>query len=239
MYFDANVCNVVVCLPAVMASLLGGGDISHKDCYSLNMVVKAAFDPSTLDFYQVNAHTYVQSRPDELSLDLKAFLPRLKTGSYILELGCGSGQDALAMEELGFRIDATDGVAAMAAIANERLARGARVMRFDQLDAENEYDAVVACASLLHVPTTELSAVVRRIWNALKPRGWHFASFKTGCSSGWDNHGRYYNYLDQGSAEEFYRLVGPWSELIFDSYEGVGYFSEPSRWLTVVARKGD
>lgn len=203
------------------------------------MVVKAAFDPSTLDFYQVNAHTYVQNRPDEVSPDLKAFVPRLKSGSYILELGCGSGQDARSMENLGYCIVTTDGVAAMAAIANERLVRGTRVMRFDQLDAEYEYDGVVACASLLHVPTTELSAVVGRIWNALKRGGWHFASFKTVCSSGWDKHGRYYKYLDQGSAEEFYKLVGTWSELIFDSYQGVGYFSEPSPWLTVVGRKGD
>lgn len=220
------------------AEMLWEGDSSHKDCYQLNMIVKAASDPSTLDFYEANAQTYIQCRPNEVSSDLMAFLPRLKSGSYILELGCGSGQDARAMEELGYRIDATDGVAAMAAIANGRLTRGARVMRFDQLIVENEYDAIVACASLLHVPTSELPAVVRRIWNALKPGGWHFASFKTGCSSGWDKHGRYYNYLDQGSADEFYRLVGPWSELIFDSYQGVGHFSEPSRWLTVVARKG-
>lgn len=86
------------------------------------------------------------------------------------------------MEGPGYRIDAADGVAAMAAIADECLARGARVMRFDQLDAENEYDAKVACASRLHVPTSALSSVVLRIWNALKPEGWHFASFETAAS---------------------------------------------------------
>lgn len=203
------------------------------------MDITPAFDASTLDFYEANAYSYVESRPEEISPDLMAFLPRLKAGSLILELGCGSGHDAFAMEKLGFRVDATDGVAAMATIANERLVRGARLMRFDQLAAENEYDAVVACASLLHVPSSELLAVVRKIWTALKPKGWHFASFKTGCSPDWDKHGRYYNYLEQNLANELYRSAGTWSELTFDGYDGVGYFSEPSRWLTVVAQKGD
>lgn len=226
------------CNPA--GSVVGVGrnsDSRRKGRYKPNMDVTPAFDASTLEFYEANARSYVESRPEDISPDLMAFLPRLKAGSLILELGCGSGHDAFAMEKLGFRVDATDGVAAMAAIANERLARGARLMRFDQLYAENEYDAVVACASLLHVPANEMPTVLSSLWKALKPGGWHFASFKTGSSSGWDKHGRYYNYLDQGSAEKLYRSVGPWSELIFDGYEGVGYFSEPSRWLTVAAQK--
>lgn len=203
------------------------------------MEISSASDTKTLEFYDANARSYVEARPDEVSPDLMAFLPRLSVGSYILELGCGSGCDALAMEQLGYRVDATDGVAAMAALANKRLARGARVMRFDQLDARNEFDGVVACASLLHVPASELPNVVSRVWAALKPKGWHFASFKTGKAPGWDKHGRYYNYLDQDLAAEIYGSAGEWSELIFDGYDGVGHFSEPSRWLTVVAQKSE
>lgn len=212
-------------------------DTHFPDCYFPKMDI--ASDSATLAFYEANAHSYVGHRPDEASPDLLAFLPRLKGGSTILELGCGSGSDALAMEKLGFRVDATDGVAAMVAIANERLARGARVMRFDELEATNEFDAVVACASLLHVPAIGLPDVLGRVWKALKPGGLHFASFKTGGTSGWDEHGRYYNYLDHAIADEIYRSSGLWAELIFDEYDGVGYFGPAARWLTVVARKGD
>lgn len=201
------------------------------------MDIPSTADGSTLEFYEANARSYVGARPDEVSPDLLAFLPRLPQGALILELGCGSGSDALEMERLGYRVDATDGVAAMAAIANERLARGARVMRFDQLDASCEYDAVVACASLLHVPANELSKVICRIWSALRLDGWHFASFKTNGLPGWDKHGRYYNFPDQHSAEVAYQSAGQWSELIFDTYEGAGHFSEPARWLTISAQK--
>lgn len=201
------------------------------------MEIPSAADESTLRFYQSNARSYVGARPDEVSSDLLAFLPRLPKGALVLELGCGSGSDALEMERLGLQVDATDGVAAMVAIANERLARGARVMRFDQLDVIEEFDAVVACASSLHVPASELPGVLRRVWRALKPGGWHFASFKTNASPGWDSHGRYYNYPDEGSAETAYRWAGRWSQVIFETYEGAGYFSDPSRWLTVSAQK--
>lgn len=140
------------------------------------------------------------------------------------------------MEQLGYRVDATDGVAAMAAIANERLLNGARTMRFDQLDVESEYDAIVAVASLLHVPVGELPDVLRRVHRALRRGGWHFASFKTGGSPGWDKHGRYYNYPDESGIEAAYRSAAQWAELTFHTYDGEGYFSEPARWLTVTAQ---
>lgn len=201
------------------------------------MATSTSADASTLEFYQTNALAYVGARPDEVSSDLVEFLARIPQDALILELGCGSGTDALEMERLGYRVDATDGAEAMVAIASARLTNGARVMRFDQLDAIDAFDAVVACASLLHVPSEELSAVLRRIWCALKPGSWHFASFKTDGMPGRDKHGRYYNYPDQETASAAYRSAGHWSELAFETHQGVGYFSEPSQWLTVTARK--
>lgn len=197
----------------------------------------AAQDQATLDFYSDNAETYVGKRPPLIAAGLAAFLPRLAPGAAVLELGCGSGVDAAAMAQLGFAVDATDGTAAMVDIANQRLARPARVLRFDELAAVAQYDAVVACASLLHVPAAALPPVLARIWTALKPGGWHFASFKTGAAPGWDAHGRYYNQPSQADAARCYGQAGPWSVLEFAQYDGVGYFSAPTRWLTVTARK--
>jgi SAM-dependent methyltransferase len=196
-----------------------------------------AADLATLDFYQSNAATYVGARPAAISPDLLACLAHLAPGAHVLELGCGSGLDAAAMEQLGFVVDATDATAAMVAIASQRLSRPARQLRFDELAAVAAYDAVVACASLLHVPAAALPAVLARIHTALKPGGWHFASFKTGSAPGWDAHGRYYNQLSQADAARVYGEAGAWRELNFAEYDGVGYFSAPTRWLTVTARK--
>lgn len=194
-------------------------------------------DAETLRFYEGNARSYVGARPEELSADLLAFLPRLKSGASILELGCGSGLDAAEMERLGFEVVPTDGSACMAAIASERLGRKVDVLRFEDLDDKERYDAVVACASLLHVPVEGLPEVLRRIWASLKPGGWHFASFKTDGRPERDAHGRYYNYLDREAAAAIYGLAGHWQTMVFETYDGVGHFSAPARWLTVTARK--
>jgi SAM-dependent methyltransferase len=194
-------------------------------------------DRATLDFYEANARPYAEARLDAIAPDLPPFLARLERGCRILELGCGSGHDAAAMQALGFDVDATDGTPAMAALASEQLGRPARVLRFDALDASEAYDAVIAHAALLHVSPGGLPAILTRIWTALRPGGWHFASYKTGATPGWDAHGRYYNYPSREQADEMYRAAGAWADLCFEEYDGTGYFGAPARWLSVAARK--
>jgi 2-polyprenyl-3-methyl-5-hydroxy-6-metoxy-1,4-benzoquinol methylase len=200
--------------------------------------VQLLADAKTLEFYDENARSYVGARPEEMSLDLRTFLLRLKSGASILELGCGSGLDAMEMEHLGFNVTPTDGSPSMAAIASEKLGRKINVLRFGDLNAEGRYDAVVACASLLHVPVQGLPQVLQRIWTSLKPGGWHFASFKTDGQAAHDEHGRFYNYLSRSEAATAYQSAGDWQTLHFENYDGVGHFSAPARWLTVTAQKG-
>ena len=125
----------------------------------------------------------------------------------------------------------------MAALASNRLLRPARVLRFDELDEIEAYDAVVACASLLHVPHSALPSIIVRIWRALKPGGWHFASYKTAGCQGRDVHKRYYNHLGCQEADRIYGQAGAWASINFDEYDGEGHFSDPSRWLIVTGRK--
>lgn len=209
------------------------------DCDRPQVVSEKAlcFDRDTIHFYDSNAVSYSTARPDEATPELLVFLSNLSPGARVLELGCGSGCDAAEMERLGFDVDATDGAPAMAKLASERLGRDVRVLRFDELDVQESYDAIVACASLLHVACQALPAILERIWIALKPGGWHFASYKTAGVEGWDIHQRYYNYLERADAKRMYGEAGTWASMCFDEYDGVGYFSSPARWLTVTCRK--
>lgn len=197
----------------------------------------SGFDRNTLDFYTRNAAHYLQSRPDAPSHELVPFLERLPVGARILELGCGGGRDAAYMVEQGFDVDPTDGSEAMAAEAEKCLGKAARVMRFDALDADEDYDAVIALASLLHVPLPGLPGILHNIWRALKSGGWHLATFKTNGEEGHDDHGRYYNYLSRNEAEQLYQEAGNWADLEFLEWQGEGWFSPPARWLQIVARK--
>jgi SAM-dependent methyltransferase len=78
--------------------------------------------------------------------------------------------------------------------ANERFDLGARVLRFDELAERSRYDAVWAHATLLHCPRAALPDALARIHRALKPGGWHYASYKLGNGEGRDLLGRLHNF---------------------------------------------
>jgi SAM-dependent methyltransferase len=194
-------------------------------------------DPATLAFYAAEAPVYTASGPSGESRHLAAFLELLAPGGSILELGCGGGRDAEYMIARGFGVEPTDGVAAIATRAEERLGRPVRVMRFDELDAVEAYDAIVANASLLHVPRAGLGDVLARIWRALKPVGWHLASYKGGGEEGRDRFGRYFNYLSPEQADGFYRSAGNWSAIDIEEGVGGGYDGKQGPWIKVTAQK--
>lgn len=195
------------------------------------------FDQATLDFYAVEAPVYVASGNGGVSRHLPGFLERLTPGARILELGCGGGIDAAFMAAQGFAVEATDGTAEIALKAEERLGQPVRVMRFDELDAISRYDAVVASASLLHVPRDGLSGILSKIHCALVDKGWHIASYKGGGSEGRDRFGRYFNYYDAGELTEAYRAAGTWVQFSIQSGTGGGYDGKQGPWHVVTAQR--
>jgi SAM-dependent methyltransferase len=197
------------------------------------------FDPATLAFYEKEAPVYTSSRPDGVARHLPDFLDLLPSGASILELGCGGGRDAEYMIARGFDVDPTDGVLSMATLATARLGCKVRLLRFDELDAFEQYDAVVATASLLHAPRDSLSAILSRVWRALKPGGLHVASFKGGGIEGRDEHGRYYNYPDENMLRELYVQSGAWTNVNIENYVGGGYFGKRGPWLKIIAKKAE
>ncbi len=196
------------------------------------------FDVKTLNYYSLEAQRYLASRPDNVSRHLHSFLERLEPGARILELGCGAGRDAGAMIAAGFHVDPTDGVAEIAAIAAERLHRDVRVMRFDELDADETYDAVWANASLHHVLRDQLPSVLQSVFRALKPGGIHFANFKRGTSDTRDAKDRHYSHLTLQSLRELYASSADWEVVSSLEYEGGGsYEGSNAAWVAITVRK--
>ncbi|MEO1043952.1 MAG: class I SAM-dependent methyltransferase [Pseudomonadota bacterium] len=195
------------------------------------------FDRQTLEFYSRQAPIYTASGKGGINRALPAFVTLLPPGAHILELGCGGGLDAEYLIQRGFTVDATDGVAEMAAKAERRLGQPVRVMRFDELVSSEEYDAVLASYSLLHVPLTELPDILQRVWFALKPCGHHLAIYKAGGTEGRDTLGRYFNYVSHEQAETAYKAAGPWTKLEIEDFTAIGYDGKEGPRLTIVAQK--
>lgn len=193
-------------------------------------------DAATIAYYQANAPHYTLSFGQAPSRHLDAFLDRLAPGASVLELGCGAGRDSARIAERGFTLDATDGTPAMVRKANERFGIAARVMRFDELDAEETYDAVWAHACLLHVARADLPGVLASVHAALRANGLHFANYKLGSAEGRDPLGRLTNLPDEEWLEQTYRAAG-FAILATQRYRGKGADGVQRDWYALTLRK--
>ncbi len=190
----------------------------------------------TTSFYDDNAEAYATRDRKPPTARLDAFLAALPEEARILELGCGGGQDCAYMLSKGFDVTPTDGSAELARQAEKLAGRPVKVMRFEELAAREEFDGIWAEASLLHVPRTDLPAILALIRNALKKGGIFHASFKAGTAEGRDGFGRYYNYPSSEWLQELL-VAGGWRNVTINEADGGGYDNKPTRWLYLGARK--
>ena len=135
----------------------------------------------TLDYYNKNAAAYIESSINADVSELYVhFLPRLKKGAHILDLGCGSGRDSKYFQTQGFKVTAVDGSKEFCRLASKFLGQEVRYLLFEELDYTEEFDGIWACASLLHVPKAEIQDVLHKVENALTSSGVLYMSFKYG-----------------------------------------------------------
>ena len=109
-------------------------------------------------------------------------------------------------------------------------------MLFEELDAENRYDGIWACASLLHLPAEKLPDVLRKIERALKPGGVLYASFRCGDFEGMLN-GRYFTYYTEETLREAFGVVP--GLRIFELWMAEDHLPEKRelQWICVLARR--
>ena len=107
----------------------------------------------TLKYYENNADSFVQ---DTVSADMSGarqrFMEYLPRQARILDFGCGSGRDIKFFLDKGYIVDGTDGSPELCRIASDYTGIGVKQMRFQELDAEELYDGIWACAPILHLP---------------------------------------------------------------------------------------
>ena len=123
---------------------------------------------NTLEYYNQNSEAFYSGTVNADMSELYAhFEPLLPAGASILDLGCGSGRDSKAFIDLGYHVTAIDGSEEFCRSASEYLGINGPCMRFDEISYDNEFDAVWACASLLHVPKDEIHSILQKAHHKL------------------------------------------------------------------------
>ena len=161
----------------------------------------------TLDYYESKAKEYFKKTVNVNFAETWAvFLDNLEDGAYLLDFGCGSGRDAKAFKDAGYRVDALDGSAELCRLASDYAKMEVKHMCFTDFHEKETYDGIWACASLLHLPYDALKEVVGQLCAGLKENGILYASFKYGNFEGVRD-GRYYTDFNEEKTERLLREV--------------------------------
>lgn len=155
----------------------------------------------TMAYYQRNAQTFFDATVGVDMASLYApFLRLVAPGGCVLDAGCGSGRDAKAFSMLGYRVEAFDASAEMVKLAADYTGLPVQQMTFNTLGAVECYDGIWCCASLLHLPQTELPEAMHHLARALKPGGVWYLSFKYGASER-EKEGRHFTDLNEAGLQ--------------------------------------
>ena len=103
----------------------------------------------------------------------------------------------------GYRVDAIDGSKELCALASDYTGIEVKCMDFSEIDAKEKYDAIWACASLLHVDSDKLPEVIGGLRDAVREDGIFYMSFKFGDFEG-ERDGRF--FMDM-TAEKFHEII--------------------------------
>ena len=151
----------------------------------------------SIEYYEKNADEFVFSTINaDVSSLYKEFEGHIKRGCRILDLGCGSGRDSKYFAEQGYDVVAVDPSPAMCEKTRTLSGVVTYIQRAEELEFENEFDAVWACASLLHVSRENQRKALIKICKSLKPEGVLYCSWKYGIQDR-EEKGRHFTDLTE------------------------------------------
>lgn len=157
----------------------------------------------SIEYYDKNAQGFFDRTIHADVQDLyQKFLKYVPQEGRILDAGCGVGRDALAFLNKGYDVVAFDGSLEMVKMATNLLGKEVLHMLFQDIRYSNEFDAIWASGSLLHVPYENLRGVLQSFYRALLPSGILYASFKYGTSER-HTEGRIFFDMDEINIEPY------------------------------------
>ena len=200
------------------------GNDRQRDWAEPNLTTAAAMPLQINRAYYDEYADHFRGRTAALPMNAayEPFLRQLPPCARILDAGCGPGRNAAAFLSHGYRVTAIDASPAMVQLA-QRSGINARVMTFQQMAFNEEFDGIWASASVLHVPHAEIPEVLNRFARALTPQGILYVSLKEGQSERIAEDGRFFSYFalnefsDSLTSSGLFKVLKAWKKMGLDS----------------------
>lgn len=158
------------------------------------------------DFYNKNAKVFIENTFNvDMSEQYKFLEKHIPKTGKILDIGFGSGRDSLYFSN-NYEVVSIDNSEVFIEEGKKILKNKILLMDVRDMTFSEEFDAIWACASLLHIPFNELPYVLDKCYRALKKDGVMYMSFKYGTFEGIRN-GRYFTDLDEDKLKKIVELT--------------------------------
>lgn len=189
----------------------------------------------SIDYYERYAASYFENTVD-LSMEeaLQRFLELLPENADVLDLGCGSGRDSLYLDEAGCCVTMMDGSEQMCRLAEIHTDMEVLHMTFDEMEFDEVFDGIWACASLLHVPEKDMDRIMKKVVNALQPGGILYMSFKYGEEEEIRNHRLFHDYTEKTARKMIRKQEGL---EILDMWQSEDVRGNGQSWLNILVKK--
>jgi len=190
-----------------------------------------------MNYYKENAKQYFDSTLDvDMSYLQNYFLSHLPQEGEILDIGCGSGRDSKFFMAEGYQVLPLEPAEELAKLAEDYLQISVVQEKIADIKYQERFIGAWACASLLHLPSSEMPQALQKIYTALKAQGILFLSLKYGAKEEFRN-GRFFcDYTEEKFESLNYQALGfTLIEYTISQDKRVG--RENEAWLNVLLRK--
>ena len=185
----------------------------------------------TIEYYNENADRFVgDTQTVSMSTIQSEFLELIPVGGLILDFGCGSGRDSKVFKEAGYSVVPVDASLKMCEATQTLTGIQPICTTFQDFITDDRFDGIWACASLLHLQLEEITSVIKRVSEFIKPGGCFYMSFKYGSFSG-ERNGRYFTDLNEDTLINILSEVNSLSLIKTEITSDVRPRRENEKWL--------
>lgn len=186
-----------------------------------------------MNYYNKHAKEYINNTKDvDMKEYYEVFESYLNHNSKILDVGFGSGRDSLYFKNKGYEVISIDPIKEFCDNAKSIGLDNIIQMSIEDIEYNSEFDAIWACASLLHLKSNQLVDVFNKCYKALKDDCVMYVSFKYGDFEGIIDD-RYFTYLTE---ESFSNIINQTNFKIDKLWINEDKLNRGVKWLNIVLK---
>lgn len=186
---------------------------------------------NTIQYYNENTPLYIaQTQHVDTTFLLNRLIDGIPKNSHVLDLGCGSGRDALFMQKNNLNVTAIDASHNLINHLKTTSSLNAIESSFESYQPKQPYQLIYAIASLLHLKKDDFIKMIKKYSELLTKDGQFFFCVKMGDGEETDDKGLFFTHYQIEDIKQIFKELNLPKPFITISSDGVG---RDTKWINV------